>query len=81
MISKARKKSFLTIAYKTDIIKKWIKNLEDIMKILYTSIREILVTKTLFLKLLVKKLFVTLSDNQITKQRWGKTFNYYSCEN
>ena len=51
------------------------------MKILYTSIREILVTKTLFLKLLVKKLFVTLSDNQITKQRWGKTFNYYSCEN
>ena len=39
-IIKARKKVFfLTIAYKTDIIKKWIKNREDIMKIWY--IREI----------------------------------------
>ena len=34
-IIKARKKSFWTIAYKTDIIKKWIKNREDIMKIWY----------------------------------------------
>ena len=36
---KARKKSVLTIAYKRDIIKKWIKKREDIMKIWY--IREI----------------------------------------
>ena len=37
---KPGKKFFLkTIAYKTDIIKKWIKNQEDIMKIWY--IREI----------------------------------------
>ena len=39
IIAKAREKSLLTIAYKTDIIKKWIKNREDIMKIWY--IREI----------------------------------------